>query len=81
MEAPALRRIRPPGVIVCATAACAAVSPGSITPSVAQACLPPHDQPIPPRVPHRVATLAVRSTIPWPRRRPDALGDRAFQTP
>ena len=58
-----------------------AVSVGPITPSVARACLCAHDHAVPLGTPRRTATLPVRSTIPSPRHRPDALGNRDFQTP
>jgi hypothetical protein len=68
-------------MIACATAARAAVSPGPITHSLARACLRAHDHPVSPGAPLRIATFIGRSIIPWPRRRPDASGDRGVQTP
>jgi hypothetical protein len=68
-------------VIAGAVAASTAVSVGPITPSVARACLRAHDHAVPPTAPRRLATLAVRSTVPGPCRHPQASGARGIQNP
>jgi len=64
-----------------AAAARSAVSAGPITPGVARACLRSHDRPVPPAARLHIAMHAGRSTVPWPRRGPDAAWDRCFQSP
>jgi len=68
-------------MIVGVVAASTAVSVGPITPSRARACLRAHDYPVPPGAPRRLATLAVRSTVPGSCRDPHAAGARGIQNP